>query len=422
MTDHAPSRPAATLGIDFGTSNSAAGLAVAGEPFLIQLEPGESSLPTAVFFDARDGRMRIGNSAIRGLIAGDEGRFMRALKSLLGTPLLHEERHFGGKRMTFADVIARFLAELKSRAEAQTRMEFTNALSGRPVRFHSKDETRNARAEEDLRACYRAAGFEDVRFMFEPEAALRATTPQPGVGLIVDIGGGTSDFTAFRQSADGTTEILASHGIRLGGTDFDQRISLAKAMPLLGRGSQIRDSFGPGTLPAPNRIFNDLSSWQMIPFLYTPDELRTARDLRRHAVEQEKLSRLVATLEDHLGHDIAFAVEHAKIASNQPEVPSARINLAVLERGLKASLTRAELSELLKAQMAELTKAAKETLQMAGLSPLDVGRIVLVGGSALLSCLQGHMQELCRNAVLESGKALTAVASGLALAAPTAFD
>jgi hypothetical chaperone protein len=193
-------------------------------------------------------------------------------------------------------------------------------------------------------------------------------------------------------------------------------------MPLLGRGSQIRDSFGPGTLPAPNRIFNDLSSWQMIPFLYTPDELRTARDLRRHAVEQEKLSRLVATLEDHLGHDIAFAVEHAKIASNQPEVPSAQINLAVLERGLKASFTRAELSELLKAQMAELTKAAKETLQMAGLSPLDVGRIVLVGGSALLSCLQGHMQELCRNAVLESGKALTAVASGLALAAPTAFD
>jgi hypothetical chaperone protein len=85
-------------------------------------------------------------------------------------------------------------------------------------------------------------------------------------------------------------------------------------------------------------------------------------------------------------------------------------------------LTRAELSELLKAQMAELTKAAKETLQMAGLSPLDVGRIVLVGGSALLSCLQGHMQELCRNADLESGKALTAVASGLALAAPTAFD
>ncbi len=411
----------ATLGIDFGTSNSAAGLSVAGQPYLIELEPGESSLPTAVFFDAGEGRMRIGNSAIRALTAGEEGRFMRALKSLLGTPLLHEERRLGGQRMTFADVIARFLSEVKSRAEAQTRMTFTHALSGRPVRFHSKDDARNARAEEDLRACYKRAGFEDVRFMLEPEAALRATRPHAGVGLIVDIGGGTSDFTAFSQKDDGATQILASHGIRLGGTDFDQRISLSKAMPLLGRGSQIRDSFGPGTLPAPNRIFNDLSSWQMIPFLYTPEELRAARDLARHAVEPEKLARLVATLEDQLGHDIAFAVERAKIAVNQPGTVSAPVSLTVLERGLQAPLTNDELSDLLGPQMEELTKAAEDTLQMAGLSSEDVGRIVLVGGSALLSSLQTQMQILCPQATMESGQALTAVADGLATAAPTAF-
>ncbi|MEX0304780.1 MAG: Hsp70 family protein, partial [Leisingera sp.] len=251
-----------TLGIDFGTSNSAAGIAVAGRPWLVEMEPGEQTLPTAVFFEDGSRNMRIGHSATRALTGGEEGRFMRALKSLLGTPLLHEERLLGGERISFATIIARFLAEMKNRAETATRMEFTHALSGRPVRFHSKDEDRNTQAEKDLRACYLAAGFQDVLFMFEPEAALRAAAPAPGLGLIVDIGGGTSDFTAFEQQPDGTTRILASNGVRLGGTDFDRQLSIQHVMPLLGRGSQIRNTFGGGSLPAPNRLFNDLATWQ----------------------------------------------------------------------------------------------------------------------------------------------------------------
>ncbi|MEX5599215.1 Hsp70 family protein [Pseudophaeobacter sp. C1-32P7] len=410
-----------TLGIDFGTSNSAAGVAAGGRPWLIELEPGEQTLPTAVFFDPDSGKMRIGRSATRALISGDEGRFMRALKSLLGTPLLHEERRLGGQRMTLAAVVTQFLAEVKARAEAQTHMTFTHALSGRPVRFHSRDEARNALAEEDLRACYLAAGFQDVRFMLEPEAALRATEARSGLGLIVDIGGGTSDFTAFRQDADGTTDILASYGIRLGGTDFDQQISLARVMPLLGRGSSIRNSFGSGTLPAPNRIYNDLSSWQMIPFLYTPEHRRAARDLQQQATEPDRLARLVSTLEDELGHDIAFAVERGKIAANHPQDAGAQIDLKVLERGLQASLSGDDISALLEAQMQELAEAAAETLKLAGTAPEEVNRIVLVGGSALLGCLQQEIQRLCPKAEVENRHALTAVADGLAIAAAEAF-
>ena len=78
-----------TLGIDFGTSNSAAGIAMGDRPFLVDMEPGETTLPTAVFFEPKR-PMRIGRAATRALINGDEGRFMRALKSLLGTPLLRE--------------------------------------------------------------------------------------------------------------------------------------------------------------------------------------------------------------------------------------------------------------------------------------------------------------------------------------------
>ncbi len=410
-----------TLGIDFGTSNSAAGIGVNGTPWLAELEPGEKTLPTAVFFEVSPNRMRIGRSATRGLIHGDEGRFLRALKSLLGTPLLHEERRLGGERLTFVTIIARFLAEVKKRAEDQTRMEFTHALSGRPVRFHSADEARNAKAEEDLRLCYQEAGFKDVQFMYEPEAALRSAAPRAGLGLVVDIGGGTSDFTAFVQEDGADPQILASHGVRLGGTDFDRQISIDHVMPLLGRGSQIRNAMGGGSMPAPNRLFNDLATWQMIPFLYTRETLRMAQDLERHAEEPEKLSRLVSVLEEEIGHDLAFAVEAGKIAANTPG-SDARVDLRLIERGLSTALGATDMARSLNPSMDTIRDAASETLRLAGVKSQDVTRLVMVGGSSLLGSVEENLRVLCPNATVENDNALTAVADGLALAADAAFQ
>ena len=183
-----------TLAIDFGTSNSAAAVFENGAPRRIALEPGADTLPTAVFFPSDGGRMLLGTAAARALIDGEEGRYMRALKSVLGTTLFHEARLVGGKRRTLAEVVTGFLAEVKARAEAATGGRFTRALSGRPVHFHSDDDERDTRAEIDLRGCYLAAGFEAVDFLFEPEAAALNSVGlgrEGEVGLIVDIGGGT---------------------------------------------------------------------------------------------------------------------------------------------------------------------------------------------------------------------------------------
>lgn len=409
-----------TLGIDFGTSNSAAGIAVGERPFLVELEPGETTLPTAVFFEPKR-PMRIGSVATRALINGEEGRFLRALKSLLGTPLLREERRIGGEVTDFVQIIARFLAEVKSRAESATHQRFTHALSGRPVHFHSSDPARDAQAEIDLRACYLAAGFEEVRFLYEPEAAVRSAAPSAGLGLIVDIGGGTSDFTLFEQDSAGKTHILASHGVRLGGTDFDRQISIDHVMPLLGRGSQIRNAFGSETLPAPNRLFNDLATWQMIPFLYAADSRRAAAELAKYAVEPQKLNRLVSTLEDELGHDVAFAVERGKIQANRETAEEARIDLRILERGLSAPLTPALMQHSLEAMMARIVRCAAETLEQAEIARTRIDRLVMVGGSSLLQTLETGMQQLCPNAGVENRNAMTAVADGLALSAARAF-
>jgi len=410
----------AVLGVDFGTSNSAAAVAVDGRAHLITLEADETTLPTAVFFDFDARRMRIGAAAGSALLAGDEGRYMRALKSLLGAPLMRERRNYLGEKLDFIDIVARFLAQVKAAAQAQTGVEFDRALSGRPVRFHG-DDARNAQAEVDLREAYERAGFSDVAFMYEPEAAAlanRAVLGEGDLGLIVDIGGGTSDFTLFRNEADGI-DILASHGVRLGGTDFDRVLSLETVMPLLGRGSEIRHAFGNETHTAPSTIFNDLATWQKIQFLYAPDSRRLAKDLLQYAVEPEKFERLTSVLEDELGHDIAFAVEAGKIGANTSG--TGKIDLGVVERKLTAELTDARLEALLSGMTGEMATAARATVAQAGVAPEAVTHLVFVGGSSLMRVTQATLSGAFEQAQVHHGSALTAIVDGLGLAAEEAF-
>ena len=255
-------------------------------------------------------------------------------------------------------------------------------------------------------------------------AAIGAGLPitEPTGNMVVDIGGGTSEFSLFRQRDSGETEILASYGLRVGGTDFDRRLSIDHVMPLLGRGSAIRNAFGLGTLPAPARIFNDLATWQMIPFLYAADSRHKAQDLARNAAEPTKLARLVTVLEDELGHDIAFAVEHGKIQSNQPDHPAPRIDLKDLERGLMVPLSVAMVQDSLATQVDEIAAGAAETLTLAGIRADQVDRVVLVGGSSLMTVIEHRMSQLCPEARIHKENAMTAVADGLALSAATAFD
>ncbi|MBU2960716.1 Hsp70 family protein [Citreicella sp. C3M06] len=397
------------LAIDFGTSNSAAALAWEGGVHRIAIERGADTLPTAVFFP-EGGRMRIGAAAFDALVAGDEGRYMRALKSVLGLPLFHETRLVGGKRRTLAEIVTAFLVELRERSEAATGMRFARVLSGRPVHFHDEPD-RDAQAEADLRACYLAAGFTEISFLAEPEAAALAAGSKQGVQLIVDIGGGTSDFSV----CDGA-QVLASHGIRLGGTDFDRDVSLAHAMPLLGLGSELKREMGEGLLPVPRAPFVDLATWAKIPFLYTADSRRMAANMLRHAVEPEKLGRLREVLEDELGHALAFAVERGKIAANTPGA-DATIALGEIEKGLTAAISETSLNAALMSHRSALTAAAAETLRLAGLAPAQVSQVVLVGGSSLMGMVRDAARDLCPDAAQRSGDAFTAVIDGLAIAA-----
>ena len=413
-----PSAPASCLAVDFGTSNTAVALPMPGNGLRrIAIEQGSDTLPTAVFFPPRGGGMRIGQAAGEALIAGEEGRYMRALKSVLGTALLHETRLIGGKRQSLADIITAFLAELRARVTQATGSCPERVLSGRPVHFHSSAPARDAQAEADLRACYLAAGFTDVSFMAEPEAAAWACQAEVGdqTGLIIDIGGGTSDFSIFRAKA-GRVEIVASHGIRLGGTDFDHSVSMAHVMPRLGQGGELRREMGPGLLPVPNAIFSDLATWARISFLYTPETRREVSAMLRLAVDRKRLARLSTVLEEELGHELACAGEHGKSAANSGEAKT-RIAMGFVEPDLSAPISPGSLDLALRDHRDALAEAIRETLRLAGLAPGEIGAVILVGGSSLMRLVSDLAETLLPEAQIHRSEAFTAVVDGLALAA-----
>jgi hypothetical chaperone protein len=233
--------------------------------------------------------------------------------------------------------------------------------------------------------------------------------------LIVDIGGGTSDFTVFRRTA-GQQEILASYGVRVGGTDFDRQLSLQQVMPLFGKGSMIKKEMGAGAFAAPNAVFQELATWEKIPFLYTQQTRRAVAQLQKLAVEPERFARLFTVLNDELGHEVAFAVERAKIQANQGEQDIARIDLKIVERELFAPLTAKILSQTLAQYGGEIQQAATETLSLAQVTPAQIEQVVFVGGSSLMSVVDEGMRAMFPQAEFLYSEAFTGIIDGLALA------
>lgn len=408
-----------TLGIDFGTSNSAVGFMCGGTPRLVELSPGQTTLPTAFFFDFETRKTLIGQAANDALVDGLEGRYMRALKRVLGKPIMHEKRRILNETVTFVDIIARLLAQIKEHAEAASGQQFSRVLSGRPVHFHDGDSALDQRAEDDLRLCYEAAGFAEISFMAEPVAAaisVRRPLPRSSLGLVVDIGGGTSDFTVFETANEGGVNVIASHGIRIGGTDFDKAISIDHVMPLLGKGTQLKNHLGQGRLVAPNTIFNELSTWEKIPFIYSSETTALVNDMHKYAVEPAKFKRLVTTLQYQLGHDIAFAVEQGKMDANSASQEAA-IDLGVVEAGLASCLSANAMNASIVNDVAAIKACAIETLQMAGVTKGQISRIVFVGGSSLTLAVSDALKQAFPDAEYVFEEVFTAVANGLTIAA-----
>jgi hypothetical chaperone protein len=410
--------PVGTLGIDFGTSNSAmAWLGQQGSARLMPLEGEALAMPTAVFYNAEDSTTHFGRDAIRHYLEGTEGRLMRSLKSLLGSPLLLETTQIGHQHISFQDIIATFLSTLRDRATQTLGAVPRRVVMGRPVHFVDEDPERDAQAEASLRQAVEAVGFDEVSFQLEPIAAAldyeQRLTKESTV-LVVDLGGGTSDFTVVRlgpermRHANRSADILATTGVHIGGTDYDRQLNLAQVMPLLGY-----KHTGPEQREVPSRVFFDLATWHLIHWQYQPKAIAHAKTLRSNYSDPRLHERLMQVLTERHGHLMAHEVEQAKIRCSVTRADT-DIALAVIERGLQARLGVSDMQAHLHGLLNRTVACARECVQRAGLTDASLDAVYLTGGSSALSTFQSALQAEFAGVPLVEGDLFGGVALGLA--------
>jgi molecular chaperone DnaK len=209
------------IGIDLGTSNSAAAIMEGGKVTLIPSAEGTTlggkAFPSYVAF-TKDGQLLVGEPARRQAVTNPEGT-VSAFKRKMGTDFKYQ---INGKEFTPQQLSGFILQKIKKDAEAYLGTKVEKAVITVPAYFndHQRQATKDAGA---------IAGLEVVRLVNEPTAASLAYGIDK-VGkeqkiMVFDLGGGTLDVTIMEMGAEGTFEVLSTSGdTQLGGTDMDKAI------------------------------------------------------------------------------------------------------------------------------------------------------------------------------------------------------
>ena len=414
-------------GIDFGTSNSTAaicgngsgnGSGATGKVQLLALEDGKTTLPSAVFFNLDEDSLAFGRAALGEYLEGYEGRLMRSLKSLLGSGLMDAGTEVGGRHLSFRNLIGCFIGEIRKRAQQQAGCTFDAVVVGRPVRFVDDDDIADKLAQDTLEEIVSGLGFREVCFQFEPIAAAHTyeqTIAREELVLVVDIGGGTSDFSLVRLSperrraADRSADLLGNSGVHIGGTDLDKQLSLS-GVSAQTPGWACRSR---AARPFEQRVFpaRHLAHHQ-------PRFGRKAAAYSRRCTlvaDRRRFDRLLNVVQKQAGHRLAMRVEAAKI-----ELSSAAASALVLdeaEAGLCIALAKEDFERAIAGEIARVCDAAELCLQQAGVATQAIDTLFFTGGSSAVPALRDALAQRFPTARAVEGDLYGSVGWGLAVVA-----
>ncbi|MER2096880.1 MAG: Hsp70 family protein [Pseudomonas qingdaonensis] len=411
--------PARACGIDFGTSNSTVGWHRPGVDSLIALEDGKITLPSVVFFNIEERRPVYGRLALHEYLEGYEGRLMRSLKSLLGSKLIKHDTSVLGTALPFKDLLGMFIGELKKRAEANAGRDFDEVVLGRPVHFVDDDQAADQEAEDTLAEVAKKIGFKDVSFQYEPIAAAfdyESSIQGEELVLIVDIGGGTSDFSLVRLAPerhmldDRHADILATGGVHIGGTDFDKQLSLQGVMPLFGYGSRMKSG---AFMPTSHHM--NLATWHTINSVYSQKSQLALGSMRYDIEDTDGIDRLFKLIEQRAGHWLAMEVEATKIELTHSD--SRLVDLKRVQPELSVKLTRALFEASIDSLLERVRGSVGELLNKAGVGVAQVDTVFFTGGSSGIPALRQSVAAMLPNARHVEGNIFGSIGSGLAIEA-----
>lgn len=321
---------AKVIGIDLGTTNSVVAVMEGGEPTVITNQEGSRLTPSVVGF-TKTGERLVGQLAKRQAVSNPAGT-VSSIKRHMGEPNYRVE--IDGKKYSPEEISAMILQKIKEDAEKYLGESVNQAVITVPAYF--SDSQRQATKDAG-----RIAGLEVLRIINEPTAASLAygiDKTDDHMILVYDLGGGTFDVSIL-ELGDGVFEVKATNGdTHLGGDDFDNRIV----------------------------------EWMVEEF-----KKENGIDLSADKMALQRLRE---------------AAEKAKIELSN--VVNTNINLPFITAGadgpkhLDMDLSRAKFDEMT-ADLVERTIApTRKAMQDAGLTPADINKVILVGGSTRIPAVQ----------------------------------
>ena len=357
------------IGIDLGTSNSAAAAVIAGRATIIPSAEGTSiggkAFPSFVAF-TKDGQLLVGEPARRQAVSNPEGTVL-AIKRKMGTDY---KVNIFGKEYTPQQISAFILQKIKRDAEAFLGDKVEKAVITVPAYFNDNQR----QATKDAGAI---AGLEVVRIINEPTAVSLAygldRAEKEQKIMVFDLGGGTLDVTMMDVGKPGPNEppvfeVLSTSGdTQLGGTDMD------------------------------NMLIN-----------YVADEFKATNgiDLRNDKVAVQRIRE---------------AAEKAKIELST--VLTTEINLPFISadasgpKHLTMTLTRAKLEELVRPTIERCRGPLERALQDAKLTPKSVDKIILVGGPTRMPIVRKFLEDYMGKEAERGVDPMECVAMGAAVQA-----
>ena len=316
------------IGIDLGTTNSCVAVYDGGEAKVITNPEGMRTTPSVVAF--KNGDIIVGQKAKNQMVTNKDT--ISSIKRKMGTS---EKVSANGKEYSPEEVSAMILGDLKKTAEAYLGETVTKAVITVPAYFNDaqRQATKNAG---------KIAGLEVERIINEPTAAALAygldKQDKNQTVLVYDLGGGTFDVSSL-ELGDGVFEVKSTSGNNhLGGDDFDERV---------------------------------------MDYIVSEFKKETSVDLTKDKMAMQR---------------VKDAAEKAK--KDLSGMTTTEISLPFISQGtdgpihLNMSLTRAKFEDLISDLVESTTEPVRKALKDANLSAKDIDKVLLVGGSTRIPCVQ----------------------------------
>jgi len=451
------------VGVDFGTSNSAAAIFDGETVRLVQLETHDSIVPSATYID-RTLTAKTGQLAVEQYIADNTGRTVELIPEVVGetsqfvdegggeeisevqtstqkiygapvTDSSLQGRLFRGTKRLLGDeevrrlmvfdhpfrlvaLITPLLLRIRKSIEADIG-GFANAHLGHPVNFEGRDKFSNQLAMSRLGEAFGYAGVTQRSFYPEPIAAsvsfLHANPDAQGETVLsLDFGGGTLDFCLLRRQGQ-DFNVIATHGIGLGGDHLDQILFRQLLFPHLGKGEvwkrrgfdrEIETRF-------PFEEFEDLLvNWAVT---YTLNQNKFTTPVMERIAAGGPNTIKFERLRDIIKHNLSYLL-FTRIRTLKADLSRSEVaRLDVPEIDLEIELSRREFEDMISEPLQRVADALDVTVAKAGLRNDQVDIVLRTGGSSLIPAVRNLLEDRFPGRVVDHDP-FTSVAAGLAIA------